>query len=86
MQFNIKNYILENLLNLHSILPNSVFCIVQSIYRVSFSSEDIEISQKIRIVQKNIHNKNFLFLRGKSDPEKNVPHTPKVEKGITIKF
>jgi len=43
---------------------------------VSFLSWDIEISQEIRIVRKNVRNKNFLFSRGKTDLAKITPPHP----------
>ena len=40
-----------------------------------FLSWDIKVSQEIRIVRKNVRNKNFLFSKGKSNSAKNLFHT-----------
>jgi len=44
------------------------------------------MSQEIRIVRKNVRNKNFLFSRGKTDLAKINPPPQSLGVGVTLKF
>ena len=57
----------------HWILKNLLFCLNMYAAHVGFIqgeflSWNFELSQELHTVLKNIHNKNFLFWRGKRDP------------------